>query len=475
MLMSVMVSQSLSALGETLRPDRPNIVLVFTDDQGYSDVGCFGAQGFKTPYLDSMARQGTRFTNFHVAQPVCSASRTGLLTGCYPNRLGIHGALGPQSMVGIADGETTLAELLKAQGYATGMAGKWHLGHHPQFLPTHHGFDEYLGLPYSNDMWPYHPEAKKPFPPLPLIEGDRVVNADVTAADQAKLTRQYTDRAVAFIERNRTRPFFFYLAHSMPHVPLNGDESYRGTSQQGRYGDIIQEIDASVGRVLAALDEHKLAENTLVIFTSDNGPWLSYGDHAGSARPLREGKGTCWEGGIRVPCLMRWPGRIPAGAVNDSMLTTIDLLPTIAGLVGARLPEHKLDGLDVWPLIAGDKGARNPHEAYWFYYDTNELQAVTSGDGRWKLQLPHMYRTLAGKPGGHDGIPAKYEQRFIKEPELYDLASDVGEQRNVAGEHPEIVARLLRSAEGARVELGDALTKRTGSGVREPGRVDKQR
>jgi arylsulfatase len=450
----------------------PNIVLIFTDDQGYADIGSFGARGFATPNLDRLAREGRRFTNFHVAQPVCSASRAGLLTGCYPNRIGIHGALGPKASHGIAEGETTLAEMLKSKGYATGMAGKWHLGHHPCFLPTRHGFDEYLGLPYSNDMWPSHPEAKPgTYPPLPLIEGDRVVDPDVTTDDQRRLTTRYTERAVSFIARNKDRPFFFYVAHSMPHVPLHVSDRFRGKSSQGAYGDVIEEIDWSVGQVMKALADHGLERDTLVVFTSDNGPWLSYGDHAGSAGPLREGKGTCWEGGVRVPCIARWPGKLPAGTTSDAMFMSIDLLPTIARLVGAELPAHKIDGLDVWPLISGQPGATNPHEAYLYYYDVNELQAVASGDGRWKFQLPHTYRTLAGRPGGRGGTPAKYEQVKVTKPELYDLAADIGETTDVAPEHPDVVARLQSVADRAREELGDALTKRKGRGVREPGRV----
>lgn len=450
----------------------PNLVILFTDDQGYSDVGCFGAEGFATPNLDRLAREGRRFTNFHVAQPVCSASRAGLLTGCYPNRIGIHGALGPKATHGIADGETTLAELLKSRGYATGMAGKWHLGHRPAFLPIHHGFDEYLGLPYSNDMWPHHPEAKPgTYPPLPLIEGDRIIDPDVTDDDQRRLTTLYTERAVSFIARNKDRPFFFYLAHSMPHVPLHASDKYRGKSRQGAYGDVIEEIDWSAGQIMKALADNGVERDTLVLFASDNGPWLSYGDHAGTARPLREGKGTCWEGGVRVPCIARWPGTIPAGTSSDAMLMTIDLLPTIARLVGADLPARKIDGLDVGPILSGEPGARNPHEAYLFYYEVNELQAVVSGDGRWKLQLPHTYRTLAGRPGGHGGIPAKYEQKKITRPELFDLAADVGERTDVSSAHPEIVARLLAEAERARDDLGDSLTKRRGRGVRAPGRL----
>ncbi|MCW5555207.1 MAG: sulfatase [Verrucomicrobiae bacterium] len=466
----LLLSPLLAASGTPSRP--PNIVIILTDDQGYADVGVFGAEGFKTPNLDRLAKQGRKFTNFHVAQPVCSASRAALLTGCYPNRIGIHGALGPGARHGLHEDEVTLAELLKQKGYATGMAGKWHLGHHPQFLPVHHGFDEHLGLPYSNDMWPYHPEARPgTYPPLPLIAGDQIIHAEVTPEDQTQLTTRYTERAVQFIERHKERPFFFYLAHSMPHVPLFVSDKFRGKSKQGLYGDVIMEIDWSVGEVMKALKRHKLEANTLVIFTSDNGPWLSYGNHAGSAGPLREGKGTSWEGGTRVPCIMRWPGNIPAGTTSDAMLMTIDLLPTIAALAGAELPPRPIDGRAVWPLITGAKDAKNPHEAYWFYYHVNQLQSVVSGDGRWKLVLPHQYRTLAGWPGGTNGLPTKYEQTTIAAPELYDLLSDVGETRDVVETRPEIARQLMVQVEKARSELGDSLTRREGLGTREPGRL----
>ncbi len=451
----------------------PNLVIIFTDDQGYADVGVFGAKGFDTPNLDTLAREGRRFTNFHVAQPVCSASRAALLTGCYPNRIGIHGALGPRATHGISDREVTLAQLLKTKGYATGMAGKWHLGHHPQFLPVRHGFDEYFGLPYSNDMWPEHPTARPgTYPPLPLIEGERVVNANVTHEDQAQLTGWYTERAVRFIETHADRPFFFYLAHSMPHVPLHVSDRFRGGSARGLYGDVIMEIDWSVGEILKALRARGIERDTLVIFASDNGPWLSYGDHAGSAGPLREGKGTCWEGGTRVPCIMRWPRRIPAGTRCDQMLMTIDLFPTVARLAGAELPGHTIDGLDVWPIVAGERGARNPHDAYYFYYGVNELQSLVTGDGRWKLQLPHTYDTLSGGPGGRDGTPARYERVRLERPELYDLSADVSERTDVAARHPATCRRLEALAEKNRQDLGDSLAGRTGAGVRAPGRVD---
>jgi arylsulfatase A len=472
-LVMLAVSAVFGSAAPLYAADRPpNILIIFTDDQGYADVGCFGAQGFETPNLDTLAREGRRFTNFHVAQPVCSASRAALLTGCYPNRIGIHGALGPKARVGIGDDETTLAELLKARGYATGMAGKWHLGHHPRFLPVRHGFDEYLGLPYSNDMWPLQPQVTRViYPPLPLFDGDRIVDPDVTAEDQGRLTSLYTGRAVSFINRNKDRPFFFYLAHSMPHVPLHVSEKYRGKSRRGLYGDVIQEIDASVGEVLKALQTNGLENNTFVIFATDNGPWLSYGDHAGLAGSLREGKGTCWEGGVRVPCIMRWPGKLPAGTTSDAMLMTIDLLPTIAGLVGASLPKTPIDGLDVWPLLAGRSGATNPHDAYVYYCEQNQLQAVVSGDGRWKLQLPHTYRSLAGHPGGHDGLPVLYRPVKIARPELYDLANDPGEKSDFASHEPDVVNRLLAVAERARTELGDSLTQREGRGVRLAGRL----
>lgn len=458
----------------TRAADRPpNVVVIFTDDQGYGDLGCFGATGFTTPNLDQLAREGRRFTNFHVAQPVCSASRTALLTGCYPNRLGIHGALGPKANHGIADPETTLAEMFKSKGYATGMAGKWHLGHHPRFLPTRHGFDEYLGLPYSNDMWPHRPDIKPgSYPNLPMIEGESIIDADVDAEDQKTLTTRYTERALSFIDRNKDRPFFFYLAHSMPHVPLFVSEKFAGKSKKGLYGDVMMEIDWSVGEVMKALKTHGLEQNTLVIFTTDNGPWLSYGEHAGSAGTLREGKGTCWEGGVRVPCVMRWPGKIPAGSTCDTFVMTIDLLPTLAGLVGASLPPLPIDGKNVWPILSGAPGARNPHDAYLFYYETGQLQSVVSGDGRWKLQLPHTYRTLGGRPGGKGGMPVNYEQRKLSQAELYDLIDDMNETVDLSRSQPEIVARLLEVAEKAREDLGDSLTDRKGKGLRPAGKLD---
>jgi arylsulfatase A-like enzyme len=447
----------------------PNVIILFADDMGYADIGPFGARPGLTPHLDRMATEGRRFTSFHVAQAICSASRVALLTGSYSNRAGITGALSPTATHGLADGETTIAEMLKARGYATGMAGKWHLGHLPQFLPVRHGFDEYFGLPYSNDMWPLNPAATVVHPPLPLIDGDRTVRTITTLEQQGPLTALYTERAVRFIDRNKDQPFFYYLAYTMPHVPIEASPAFRGKTGQGLYADVIAEIDWSVGEVLAALKRNGIDERTLVIFTSDNGPWLIYGNHAGSAGPLREGKQSIWEGGVRVPCVMRWPGRIPAGTTSADMLMTIDLLPTIARLTGAALPAQPIDGLDVWPIIAGQPGASNPHEAYACYYAGDQLQAVISGDGRWKRIFPHSFNSP--REPAMDGLRGRNFPVQIGQSALYDLVADVGETRDVAAQNPDVVRRLDAFAEQMRGELGDSLQKRTGRAVRPPGRV----
>jgi arylsulfatase A len=447
----------------------PNVVVIFCDDLGYADIGSFGATSYKTPNLDRMAKEGRRFTNFHVSSAVCSASRAALLTGCYHSRVGIHGALGPRAKMGLNPAETTIAEMLKARGYATGMSGKWHLGDRPEWLPLAQGFDEWLGLPYSNDMWPHHPEAKPgSYPKLPLFDGATIVDDEVTPEDQRMLTTRYTERAVAFIERNKEKPFFFYLAHSMPHVPLFVSDKFAGKSGAGLFGDVIQEIDWSVGEVFAALKKHGLDERTLVIFTSDNGPWLSYGEHAGSAAPLREGKGTSWEGGTRVPCIARWSGKVPADSASAQMLMTTDILPTIAAITGAKLPDAKLDGRDAWPEFAGIPRAAAPARNYAWWYGPNALEAVS--DGRWKLMFPGSYRTLGDQPKAKGGVPVKYRQVKIEQPQLYDLDADIRESRDLASQHPDVVARLSDYANAMRAELGDSLLKAKGAAVREPAR-----
>ncbi|OHB63786.1 MAG: arylsulfatase [Planctomycetes bacterium RBG_13_62_9] len=442
----------------------PNFVIVFIDDMGYADVGCFGAEGYETPNIDRMAAEGMRFTDFYAASSVCTPSRAALMTGCYPQRVGLPQVLGPNAKIGISDEEVTIAQMLKPLGYATACYGKWHLGHLPQFLPTHHGFDEYFGLPYSNDMWPKHPENPKAYPDLPLVEGDRVVAYD---PDQTQLTTWYTERAVQFIEKNKDRPFFVYLPHSMCHVPLFVSDKFKGKSKRGLFGDVIMEIDWSVGQILDTLKRLGLDKNTMVVFCSDNGPWLSYGEHAGSAKPLREGKGTSFDGGQREPTIMRWPGRIPAGKVCREPASTMDILPTIAGRTGAKLPDHKIDGKDIWPLVSGQSGAKSPHEAF-FYYRAWALEAVRSGN--WKLHFPHAYATLGGRPGGTGGKPAKYEQAKT-DLALFDLQADIGEQHNVADQHPEVVERLQKLADQMRQDLGDGAKKMEGTGRRPSGKA----
>ncbi len=445
----------------------PNVVIIFCDDLGYADIGPFGASAYKTPNLDRMASEGRKFSRFYVSSAVCSASRAALLTGCMHSRVNIHGAFGPGAKQGLNPSETTLAEILKAKEYATGIFGKWHLGRPVPLLPRQQGFDEYFGLPYSNDMWPKHPETPKAYPPLPLMEGDAVLR---TLDDQSDLTAQITERAVDFIARNKARPFFLYVPHPQPHVPLFCSERFRGKSGAGLYGDVIQELDWSTGEILKALQTHGLDERTLLIFTSDNGPWLSCGEHSGSAGPLREGKGTSWEGGIRVPCLMRWPGRIAPGTECREMCGTFDLLPSMAALCGAKLPDNKIDGKDISALITGDAGARTPHDAIFIRYAGNELQAVITP--QWKLLLPHTYRTLGDQPKAKDGIPARYRQVKLEKPALYDLLADPGEKHDVSAAHPDVVERLLQLAATDRLVLGDSLTGSRGKENRPAGKVD---
>jgi arylsulfatase A-like enzyme len=463
--------------------EKPNIVLILADDLGYGDLGCFGSKELKTPNLDKLASEGTRFTSFYVSQGVCTASRAALMTGCYANRVSLFGALNHESNVGIAEEELLLPEICKEAGYATAIFGKWHLGHREAFLPGKHGFDEFLGIPYSNDNGPLHPIVRG-IPGLPLIEGDKAAEVD---PDQALFTRRFTDRAVRFIEKNKDRPFFLYLPHVMPHVPIFASEKFRGKSSAGLYGDVIAELDAGIGEVIGAIQRNGIADKTLVIFCSDNGPFLSYGNHAGSAGPLREGKLTTFEGGIRVPCIMRWAGKIPAGRTCGDLASTIDLLPTLATLIGGKLPDKKIDGQDIWPLLSGQSGAK-PRENF-YYYAGDELQAVRSGP--WKLHLAHEYLTPA-QPPGKNGKPANFENLkpesmqmsglrgiasrhgyLVKKMEqsLFNLEADVGEKADVAAQHPQVVSQLLKLAEEARADLGDSLTKRQGTGVRPCGKV----
>ena len=462
----------------------PNVVVVFCDDMGYGDAGFSGATDIATPHLDALAAGGMTFTDFYAAQAVCSASRAALLTGCYPNRVGISGALGPKSTVGINPDELTVAELCKQRGYATAIFGKWHLGHLDPFLPTEHGFDEWFGLPYSNDMWPLHPayakfgpavaNRKQGFPPLPLyhtVDGRPEVKIEaVDKPDQAMLTTWYAERAVDFIDRHADGPFFLYVPHSMPHVPIFVSDKFAGKSDRGLYGDVIMEIDWSVGQIVEALEKHGLRENTLVVFTSDNGPWLSYGTHGGDAGGLREGKGTTWEGGQREPTLFNMPGTVPAGTVCEAPCGAIDLLPTVADLIGEDLraalgDDRVIDGRSILPLLKGET-KESPHDALLFYWG-RELQAIRSGD--WKLRFPHGYRSLLSG-GGRHGTPSDYVQERT-DGGLYHLRKNPSETKNVAGKNPEVVAELEQLADAARASLGDSRTKTEGSEVRPVGRA----
>lgn len=414
--------------------DRPNIILIFADDLGYGDLGVYGHPTIRTHHLDQMAREGAKLTQFYVAASVCSPSRGALLTGRLPVRTGIYGnrlrVFFPPSSRGIPESEITLAEGLKSADYATAIFGKWHLGKQPPFLPLQHGFDEFFGLPYSNDMSPRLAkwEAAQAYPPLPLMEGNETLE---TEPDQTQLTRRYTERAVQFIKEHQQEPFFLYLPHSFPHVPLFASEDFLGKSKRGLYGDVVEELDWSVGRILAAVDSLQLAENTLILFTSDNGPWLVMKNDGGSAGLLREGKGCTWEGGMREPFLARWSGTIPEGLTADALATTMDLLPTCFALAGVDLPEGRvLDGRDMFPVL---KGERETHQETIYYYHKGDLFAIRHG--AWKLHFQTLTPYVGEAPEVHDP------------PLLFHLEHDPGEQRDLAQQEPEKVAELIALAE----------------------------
>ena len=445
----------------------PNVIIIFMDDMGWADVGFNGGMHVKTPRLDQMAEEGLVLTDFYVAQPVCSASRSALLTGCYPNRIGITGALGPNATNGIHNGEITLAELCKSKGYATAIFGKWHLGHHTQFLPTRHGFDTFEGIPYSNDMWPMHPEAPKgTYPPLPYFKDEVQVGEN---PDQRNFTRDFTQRTIDFIKEHKGEPFFIYVPHPMVHVPLYCSDEWNGKTGMGLYADVVGEVDEGVGKILDTIDKLGLEENTLVIFTSDNGPWLSYGDHAGQTGIYREGKGTTFEGGVRVPFVARWTGKIHAGRVSNEPMMTIDILPTIAEWIDAPLPSHQIDGKSATALLEGKNGAKSPQKAYYFYYKKNDLEAIRWGE--WKLHFPHGYRSMVDNPVGSGGIPGKYDYSVKTGIELYSLRQDPSETKNVVDEYPEVMNNLEQLANKIRVDLGDNLTNTKPAGQRKSGQV----
>lgn len=410
---------------------RPNVVLIFCDDLGYQDLSCFGSEKIATPNIDRMAAEGVRFTDFYSASPVCTPSRAALLTGSYPARVGLQsGVLFPNAKIGLNPNEVTIAKLLKERGYATMCIGKWHLGDAAAFSPKAQGFDAYFGVPYSNDMRIKRGDKLGP----PLMRDGEIVEHP---ADQGTLTERYTEEAIRFITANKERPFFLYLPHTMPHVPLFVSERFKGKSKGGLYGDVVETIDWSVGRILASLKQLNLDGKTLVIFTSDNGPWLIKKEHGGAARPLRDGKGTTYEGGMRVPTIMRWPGKIAAGRKCDEVACMMDLLPTIAGLAGASVPKDRvIDGKDIAPLLLSAE-AKSPRETYFYHASAGPLQAVRSG--KWKLHLPRRERV---------------QQKDVDRPaELYDLSVDVGETRNVAAGHPDVVERLTKLCQAHRDDL----------------------
>jgi arylsulfatase A-like enzyme len=464
-----------AAVAQSQQVARPNIVLIFMDDMGYGDVDSYGGIDYITPNIDKLASHGMRFTNFYSAQPICTASRAALLTGCYPNRIGITGALFPHSKVGLSNKEETIAGMLKKKGYVTGMAGKWHLGDAIEFLPLQHGFDEYFGLPYSNDMWPMKDDGtsadsgtfQSKIPLLPLIEGNKPVRYIRNLEDQSMLTTWYTENAVSFINQHKNQPFFFYFAHSMVHIPLGVSNKFKGKSKQGLFGDVMMEIDWSVGQVVKALKDNGLEKNTLVVFTSDNGPWLVYGSHAGSTGGLREGKMATFEGGQREPAIMRWPDVIPEGAVCNKLACAMDLLPTFAAISGSELPAKKIDGVNILPLLKGEKDA-NPRDYLFYYYNKNDLEAVRQG--HWKLVFPHNYLSVEGELPGKDGYAGKSHQQSM-DLALYDLRRDPGERYDVKLQNPEVVEKIQQLAEKAREDLGDDLTGRLGKNRRPPGKL----
>jgi arylsulfatase A len=437
---------------------KPNVIIIFNDDQGYQDLGCYGSPNISTPRIDQMAKEGIRFTDFYVASPVCSASRAALLTGCYPQRVGVPGVISASSAQGLKPENVTIAEVLKSVGYATAAVGKWHLGDQTKYLPTNQGFDSYFGIPYSNDMYASkntkyatncnfregfslekineafatmavdEKQPKSIKTKVPLLRNEECIEYPV---DQTTITKRYADEGLNFIRKSakEKKPFFLYLANSMPHTPLYVSSEFKGKSKRGLYGDAVEEIDYNTGRILDLLKELGVDNNTIIILASDNGPWLAKGEDSGCALPLFEGKFTSFEGGMRVPFIVRWPKEIPAGLTCSELASTIDILPTLASVTGAKLPKTELDGINILNLWKGEKGAKSPHE---YYFMINNGESVRSGD--WKY---HKSQFLT--------VSKKY--RKDESPALYNLKTDIGESNNVMDQYPEIAKRLAKALE----------------------------
>lgn len=418
---------------------KPNIVVIFLDDSAWADFEPFGEHAYKTPNVEKLAAEGRRFNNFYVPQALCSASRAALLTGCYPGRTKVFAALGPRAR-GLDPKFAIMPEVFGANGYKTAIFGKWHLGDQDGTRPWNRGFDESCGLLYSNDMWEYHPDNPKYWGqwPLQYFENGQVKIDRVTPEDQSHLTQWYTEKSVDFIDRHKDEPFFLYVPHSMPHVPIFAGEAFKGKSGCGLYADVMMELDWSIGQIMGVLKKNRLEDDTIVVLTSDNGPWLSYGNHAGTT-PFREGKATSFDGGIRSACVIKYPGKIPAGTASDQMLCSVDLLPTLAALTGADLPVNPIDGENVWGIISSNGDAVNPH-AYYPITHREHFEGVISGDGRWKLLIPHSYRTLV--KAGHDGQSGRYEQRKLGL-SLFDMKNDPYETTDVKDAHPQVLKQML--------------------------------
>lgn len=452
------------AVGDMPEESRPNVVIIFLDDSGWADFAPFGTELIETPAVSALAAKGRRFQNFYVPQAICSASRSALLTGCYPGRTKVFGAHGPKAR-GLEPAFATMGEVFRSAGYKTAVFGKWHCGDQPETRPPARGFDESCGLMYSNDMWKHHPENPDYWGqyPIQFWKNGEVTIEDVSKEDQKNLTRWYTEHAVDFINRHGEEPFFLYVPHSMPHVPLFCSEEFEGKSGKGLYADVIMELDWSVGQINRALKENGLEEKTIVIFTSDNGPWTSYGNHSGYT-PFREAKGTSFDGGIRSACIIKYPGQLEANSTSTATFFSIDLLPTLCNLTGASLPENEIDGKNVWDLIRGAEGAENPHD-YYAISTGSRFEGIMSGDGAWKLHLPHPYRTL--REPGFDGAAGQYDQAQT-DTVLFRIEIDPFESRNVMARYPEVGEKLLNYAASHRErfytnsEIGSRKAESTG-------------